>query len=117
MQLGDIHKSYPINSNVKCKCNFCFKLKVHPFGSIENVNKNSSFDITSYSFHLHIIKPEIDLSTGKIIDGYKCQDKNCLISKNEIIKGELAKIYWEQRNNLLNEMIEKRKKSNFRHLL
>ncbi len=112
MQLGDIHKSYPINSNVKCKCNSCFKFKEHPFGTSEYVNKNSSFDITTYSFHLHIIKPEIDLSTGKIIDGYKCQDKNCLI-----IKGELPKKYWEQRNNLLNKMIEESKKSNLPHLL
>jgi hypothetical protein len=104
MQLGDIHKSYPINSNVKCKCNFCFKLKVHPFGASENVNKNSSFDITSYSFHLHIIKPEIDLSTGKIIDGYKCQDKNCSYNNvDKVLKDNREKMNQHRRN--FNSMI------------
>jgi hypothetical protein len=98
MQLGDIHKSYPINSNVKCKCNFCFKLKVNPFGTSENVNKNSSFDITSYSFHLHIIKPEIDLSTGKIIDNNKCNDKNCLMSVEKVF--EKNKSFQNKRYNL-----------------
>ncbi len=86
-------------------------------GSSEYVNKNSSFDLTCYSFHLHIIKPKIDSFTGKIIDGYKCHDKNCPISKNEIIKGELAKKYWEQRNNLLNKMMENKRKSSLPHLL
>jgi hypothetical protein len=56
------------------------------------VNKNSSFDITSYSFHLHIIKPEIDTYTNKIVDGYKCYDKNCSYNVDKVLKDNREKI-------------------------
>jgi hypothetical protein len=93
IQNGNIHKSYPINSNAKCKCNICFKFKEHSFGGTsEYVNKNSSFDITSYSFHLHIIKPEIDKYTNKVVDGYKCYDKNCSYNVDKVLKDNREKM-------------------------
>ena len=46
----------------------------------------STLDLNPYSLHFHFINPVIDVSTGKIIDNNKCNDKNCLMSIEKIFE-------------------------------
>ena len=46
----------------------------------------STLDLNPYSLHFHFINPVIDVSTGKIIDNNKCNDKNCLMSVEKIFE-------------------------------
>jgi hypothetical protein len=46
----------------------------------------STLDLNPYFLHFHYINPVIDVSTGKIIDNNKCNDKNCSMSIEKVFE-------------------------------